>query len=387
MSRILPLFSLIAAAVLVAQSGQCAPAGAAQKKKPFESIEAIIASHGVTATTPGVGVCLIPAKGPPRTVIVGKADIEEKQDIKSNTVFELASCSKPFTATAILLLHDQGKLSIDDPVRKHIPELPNYQKGKTLTIRHLLHHTGGLPDYFDLDWPSPKGRKFIVNEDLVPEFAAQRAKHPAPFAPGDKYEYSNTGFALLSVIVARVSKQPFGEFMHEHLFVPLKMSHTFVLDRPGGWKLAKDPAPKAVAYEFDKKKQAWVASWGAPPRRHEENLVVGDGGVWTSLDDMQKWDKNVRERGLLKPETWAMALTPSVTADKKTNDYGLGWGLDLGDKNKLMGFGHGGSWSGFKTEYHLDLAKNRSVIVLSNRGGFDTDKFADQVFEWADRNP
>ncbi len=387
MFRRFALFGMlgIVTAVFVANCGPLPPANAAQKKKTkFESIEAIVASHGITQETPGLAFVVVEAKGPPRIGFYGKADVKEKAAFGTDTLCEIASCSKPFTAVAVLILHDQGKLDINDPVRKYLPELPNYYKDQSLKISHLLQHTGGLPDYLSFDDFEPKNGRFWTNEEYVPEFAKQRAKHPADFSPGQKYDYSNTGYMLLSVIVARFSKQSFGEFMHDQIFAPLKMKHTFILERPAARKLAKLPAPTAVGYTHQKK-DGWTESWGCPPRRVEKNMVIGDGGVWTNLDDMQKWDQAIRDRALLKQETWAKAHTPSQTRDGKTNDYGFGWDLEFDDKKKLTQFGHSGSWSGFRTYYWHNITKGRTVILLSNRGNFSSAQFYDQLEEFLDR--
>ena len=119
----------------------------------------------------------------------------------------------------------------------------------------------------------------------------------------------------------------------------------------------------------------WEPAWGVPPLRNETLLTVGDGGVWTNLEDMAKWDHAIRADKLLKPATMRLALMPSRTADRKTNPYGLGWGLYPDKSDGLTGFGHDGSWGGFRTSYYQHLASGRTTVILSNRGDFDPDAF------------
>ncbi len=216
-----------------------------------------------------------------------------------------------------------------------------------------------------------------MNEDLIPAFAAQRQKVGATFAPGAKYVYCNTNFYLLATIAARVAKQPFGKVLHQEILDPLKMTASFCYDHPGA--TVKQPVRgyvNALAYRPTKKKdQPWEVSWGSPPFRQETNLIVGDGGIWSSLDDLQKLDAALRSGTLLRKATLAAALTPSQTRDKKVNDYGLGFALSLGANGNVLGYWHNGRWQGFRTMYYRNLARGESYIILSNRDDFDVHRF------------
>jgi N-acyl-D-amino-acid deacylase len=348
-----------------------------------KGIDLLAAKHHVTAKTPGVAVAIIEADKEPVHKGYGLANLAQGTPITTYTTFELASLSKPITALLILILCDRGLMSIDDPVRKHIPELPAYYPKQALLVRDLMHHTSGLPEYFDLDWP-PNSHKYWVNDDLLGAFAAQRKKVPAKFAPEAKNEYCNTNFYLLAVIAARVAKEPFGKLLHKEILAPLKMSSSFSYDHPGATvKHPKHGFVNALAYRPAKKGPAWEISWGSPPFRNETNLIVGDGGTWSSLEDLEKLDAALRAGKLVKKATMDAALAPSKTKDGKTNDYGLGFGLSLGPKGKLLGYGHNGAWGGFHTIYHRDLVANRSFIILSNRDDFNVDDFLDQLKELA----
>lgn len=299
----------------------------------------------------------------------GLADLKSETPITPHTMFELASVSKAFTATAILILHERGVVSVDDDVRKHLPELPAY-RSKPMRIRDLLNHTSGLPDYMEFDDPVARHRTYWVNEDYTGEFARQQKEFPLEFTPGLKYEYSNSNYLLLATIIARVSKKSFGTFLRDEIFVPVGMKHTFVYESP---QSVPQPAPagclRAVGYQ-EGKKGSWKAGWGAPPARSERYLSAGDGGVWSNLEDMAAWDAAQRAGAMLQPATRAFAFTPTHTQDGKKNDYGCGWEVEF-KNGKMIGYGHDGSWDGFRTMYWRDLSTDRTTVLLGNRDDFD----------------
>jgi CubicO group peptidase (beta-lactamase class C family) len=367
------LLALVAFVAAVPSFGAGEPP-ADQKAK---AVEAAAAKFGVTAKTPGV-VVATRVKDDTRVFTRGLADLKGAVPITSDTVFELASLSKPFTAVAVLLLHDRGKLDVADAVRKYIPELPEGDPAQPVLISHLLHHTGGLADYLQFGGVQPGKGRCVTNEDLVPEFARQRHKFPARFSPGERFEYSNSGYMLLATVVARASGRPFDEFVRDNVFAPLKMDRSFVYERPDspGKHAARPPGTPAVGYRrnVQKGKAQWAEAWGCPPRREESVLAVGDGNLWSSAGDMLKWDRAVRERALLKSETWARALSPSKTRDGRTNAYGFGWVLGL-TEGRLVGFGHTGDWGGFRTLHWVHDDPDHSAVVLSNHGGFDPELF------------
>jgi len=343
-------------------------------EKLVAAIDKVIEKQGFHADEPGVAVLI---RQPGRFLFqkgYGLANLKSHKPITPQTVFELASVSKTFTATAVLILHDQGKLSIEDDVRKHIPELPEYHKTHPIRVRDLLQHTSGLPDYMGFEDVPARHKSYHVNDDYVRVFAPQKGKFPLDFPTGEEYEYNNTNFMLLAVVVERAGKRPFARFLHDEIFTPLGMKHSFVFDRPDVAAEAAADRVHAVGYEWRKKKQEWAPSWGLPPDRHEEMLTVGDGSVWTNLEDMARWDEAVRAQKLLKPATWKLALTPSKTRDGQTNGYGLGWGLYFNKGEEVYGYGHDGSWGGFETCYYRYLSADRTTVILSNRGTCDTDK-------------
>jgi CubicO group peptidase (beta-lactamase class C family) len=357
------------------------PSRASADTELEKGIDLLAAKHRVTTKTPGVAVAIIEPGKAPVYKAYGLANLAQGTPITSFTTFELASLSKPITALLILILCDRGLMSLNDPVRKHIPELPVYHPKQTVLVRDLLHHVSGLPEYFDLDWPPPPNkRKYWMNDDLVGAFAAQRQKVHEKFPPEAKNEYCNTNFYLLAVIAARVGKEPFGKLLRKEILAPLKMTASFSYDHPGATiKHPQHGFVNALAYRPAKKGPSWEVSWGSPPFRNETNLIVGDGGTWSSLEDMTKLDAALRAGKLLKKATMDAALSPSKTKDGKTNDYGLGFGLSIVNNVNLTGYGHNGAWGGFHTMYHRDLVTDRSYIILSNRDDFKVDDFLDQL--------
>ena len=366
---------LLCLGILFALPGPARPESPPPDAALAAVIDDLVRENGFTADKPGLAVVVYQPGRLHFQKGYGLANLDKQIPVTPRTLFELASVSKTFTATAVLILHDRGKLSVHDDVRQYLPELPEYRKDRPVRISDLLQHTSGLPDYMDFEDVPQRHKGYWVNEDYAGEFARQRRKFPLQFPPGEKYEYNNTNFMLLALIVERVSGVSFGTFLRDEVFGPAGMKDSFVYEGPDA--VPAHPAPgcvNAVGYEKGKKKGRWEAAWGAPPFRHEELLTVGDGAVWTNLEDMARWDAALRAGKLLKPETMRLALTPSKTRDGKTNDYGFGWGLYF-DHDKLIGYGHDGSWGGFRTSYYRSLAADRTTVLLSNRGDFDPDKF------------
>jgi len=341
--------------------------------KLVAKIDKLVEKQGMHADAPGVAVLI----HQPGKVLFqkgyGLANLKTQKPITPQTLFELASVSKTFTSTAVLILHDRGKLSIEDDVRKHLPELPVYDKAHPIRIRDLLQHTSGLPDYMDFENVSARHKTYTVNLDYLGLFARDKNESPLDFPTGQKYDYNNSNYMLLAIVVERAGKKPYGRFLHDEIFSPLAMAHSFLYDSPSAALAVVGNYNHAVGYKWRKGKKTWEPDWGVPPDRHPEMLTVGDGSVWTNLEDMLKWDEALRAKRLLKPETWKLALTRSKTRDGETNPYGLGWEPYCDDSGEIYGYGHDGSWGGFETSYYRYLTADRTTVLLSNRSTFDND--------------
>jgi CubicO group peptidase (beta-lactamase class C family) len=344
----------------------------------FEAeVDALVRQMGINATQPGVAVLVIHRGHPLLVKGYGLASLRNRAPITPWTRFELASVSKTFTSTAVLKLQERGLLSIDDDVRKYLPELPRYE-GRPLRISDMLHHISGLPVYFDLKNVPMRNKTYWVSEDYPVEFARQRQRFPLKFSIGQKYEYNNSNYMLMAVVIERAAKKPFGRFMHDEIFLPAGMPNTFVYSSPGSVPKNLCPCDNALGYQ--PKVNGWEESWGTAPARLEKNLEVGDGAVWSNLRDLANWDAAIRANKLVKGDTMKLAFSPSKTHDGKTNNYGFGWSLDIDRSGKLLSISHDGDWAGFKTSYYNSVVKNLSVVLLSNRGKkIDINKLSEMI--------
>jgi CubicO group peptidase (beta-lactamase class C family) len=297
----------------------------------------------------------------------GVTDLKSRHHIEANTNFRLASFTKQFTATCIVLLVRDGKLHYDDRLTSIFPEFPAY--GSSITIRNLLNHTSGLPDYEDIltnQYPNMPPEKIPQIHDAgVLKLLEQQTQ--GKFPPGTKWEYSNSGYSTLAMIVEKVSGKPFGEFLHERIFVPLKMNNTLAYEQ------GKNEVPHR-AYGHTKNDGGWDQTDQSPT-----SAVLGDGGIYSSVDDLTKWDRALREHTLVSEAEMQPALTPAQPAGGQSFNvsYGFGWFLDPYRGHKRMY--HDGETIGFRTTIQRFLNDNLSVIVLANRTDIDPEKLALKV--------
>ncbi len=290
----------------------------------------------------------------------GMANLELGDSIAPSTVFDIGSTSKQFSAFSILLLEQDGKLDIDDDVRKYVPELPNY--GPTITIRHLLHHTSGLRDYLGLFWLGGTHWKDVTtSQDALDAIVRQKALN---FEPGDEYLYSNSGFFLLSEIVKRVSGKTLPEFARERIFEPLGMRHTRYLDDP------QDIVPnRSTGYDFTPEGELEIDM--------SDFEQTGDGAVYTTIEDLFLWDRNFYEPRVGTAAILAQMQTPGTLQNGKSISYGLG--LVMRDFRGLKTVSHGGSWAGYRAELLRFPADELSVACLCNLGRTDPSELARRV--------
>jgi CubicO group peptidase (beta-lactamase class C family) len=291
----------------------------------------------------------------------GLANIEENVAITPQSVFDIGSTSKQFTAASILLLEKQGKLSINDDVRKHIPELPSY--GQKVTILHLLNHTSGLRDYLILmELVGINTDSVTTDADALALITRQKALN---FAPGSDWLYSNTGFFLLSIIVQRASGKTLREFAVENIFAPLEMTHTQYRDSH-----AALIANRALAYDEQENKSGYTLNVSYFEQ-------TGDGAVHTSVEDLLKWDEN-----FYSPRVGGKDFLREIHEHGKLNsgrvlDYAKG--LFLQDYRGLPTVSHGGAWGGYRAELLRFPDQHFSVACLCNVGNADPSRRARQV--------
>ncbi len=302
----------------------------------------------------------------------GVTDLRTLHKIDAHTNFRLASFTKQFTAACIMLLARDGKLHYDDRLNDFFPEFPSY--GRSITVRNLLNHTSGLPDYEDLlmqQYPGTPSERVpqILDAGVLKLLEAQTiGKFPA----GSKWEYSNSGYAALAMIVEKVSGKPFGQFLQERIFTPLGMKHTLAFEK------GKNEVPHR-AYGYTKQDDGFHETDQSPT-----SAVLGDGGIYSSLDDLAKWDRALRDHTLLSEAEMQPALTavrpadgPAKTPEGQTLSYGFGWFLDPHAGHKRMS--HDGSTVGFRTTIQRFPDDNLTIIVLANRADADPQALAVKV--------
>ncbi|MBL7827825.1 MAG: serine hydrolase [Saprospiraceae bacterium] len=289
----------------------------------------------------------------------GYADEAKKRKLDENSIFELASVSKQFTAMAIVILKEKGKLGFDDKLSKHIPELAAYEN---ITLRQMLNHTSGLPDYvFNLDSLFDKS-KISTNHDLVNIF--QKHKPALLFKPGTKWAYSNTGYDLLAVVVERASGMLFGDFLRKAIFKPLKMNNTFVYSR----RLApKQLDNYAYGYTYSEQSKKYVL----PDEEEYSRFVVwldgiaGAGGISSTVMDLLKWDRALYKHKLVSAESMKSVFSDPGVSKAISERYGFGWFLEsFADLGKIVN--HSGGWPGYRTFIDRHIDKDKTIIVLLN---------------------
>jgi CubicO group peptidase (beta-lactamase class C family) len=279
----------------------------------------------------------------------GMADLERGVPVTADTVFESGSVAKQFTAMAILLLAQQGKISLDDPMRKYLPELPNY--GASLTIRHVLSHLSGLREWRLVATFSgtPEGTYVLDNQDLLRIASRQRALN---FDPGTAYSYTNTGFNISTILIERAlgNAKTFQDFTREAIFEPLKMTHTRWRD-----DFRAVVPNRALAYDF--KPAGWIQSTPV------EN-IIGAGGMLSTVGDWLLWNENFTHAKVGGPEIVKLQQTPAVLSSGKTIAYAAG--LTVGTFDGFREVSHGGSTGGYRTWIGRYPDKGVSVAVMCN---------------------
>jgi len=275
----------------------------------------------------------------------GVADIEAKTPCTPETNFRLASVSKQFTATAILLLVDRGQLKLDDLLTKFFPGFPKY--GEKITVKQLLTHTSGLPGYEDL---IPNGTTLQLDDYDVLHLLMD-TKEPK-FAAGSKFEYSNSGYTLLGLIVEQVAQKPFHDFIKSEIFQPLGMEESVVYQRG-----LNEISHRAFGHE--QKDGEWSLA-----DQSLSSAVRGDGGVYTSLHGYRKWLAGIDEQKLLKKDTYEAMFSPQVKTDRNGMHYGYGWFID--EYRGEARIHHNGETRGFREVAQRFPERHAALLVQLN---------------------
>lgn len=298
--------------------------------------------HAYDGTVPGAAILVLRDGAPAVRRGYGLADLEQGAPVTPATNFRLASVTKQFTSAAILLLVEDGLLGLDDTARNWLPLLP--PASDTVTLRHLLTHTSGLIDYEDVVPASMTAQLRDANVlDLLQD---QDRVH---FPPGTAWRYSNGGYALLALIVERASGRSFAEFLRDRIFRPLGMTET-VAHQEG----VSTVAHRAFGYSLEG--GAWVRTDQNPT-----SAVLGDGGIYSSIDDLAKWNAALDDDRLLGAESRRLMFAPATPTDEAAVEYGLGWRI-TGDSQW-----HSGETVGFRNVIVRLPGRRTTVVILTNR--------------------
>ncbi len=301
----------------------------------------------------------------------GYSNYDKKELLNDSSIFELASCSKQFTAMAIMILVKEGKINYSDNIKKYLPDLP-YQN---ITVENLLTHTSGLPDYMELMEKYWKKNKFATNYDIIDLFKKYKPK--VHFTPNEKFEYSNTGYAILSIIIEKASGVTYSEFLKENIFTQLGMKDTWVYNtrRCKGEKISN----YAYGYVFSDNLKKYVLPDSLPDYNFVMYMdaITGDGAVNTTTIDLTKWYKAIKGNELLPKKTMELAYSKHKLQNNTESNYGYGLFTDGGGKYERVIY-HGGAWPGYSTSTLLFLDKDITIIVLSNNE-YDVYKLTDQI--------
>jgi len=316
-------------------------AGAAPLAPPDAGIDGLMQRYD--GRVPGAAVLVLKDGQPVFRRGYGLAVVEDGTPVSPATNFRLASVSKQFTAAAILLLAEDGRLSIDDPLKKWLPGLPAV--ADAMTLRQLLSHTSGLLDYEDL--MDPADTRQVHDIDVLHLLQKENRTY---FAPGSSYRYSNSGYALLALVVGKASGSDFASFLRQRIFLPLGMTATFAHQD------GVDEVPDR-AYGYSQIDGHWQRT-----DQSTTSAVLGDGGIYSSIDDLAKWDAALYDERLLRRASLQQAFSAATaTPEPDVPHYGFGWRIN-GDA-----LWHSGESIGFRNVIVRYPKQKLTVVVLSNR--------------------
>lgn len=340
-------------------------ASAQQSAWARDSAVDAIMQRAIKADEPGAAVVVIRNGQVVHGAAYGLADVERRRPNRTGSAFHMASMGKQFTALALLMLRDEGKLSLDDPIGKHFPELDRF--GPALTIREILHHTSGIPDYYD----DTSGYRRLLelspepdNTDIVRLLGEWGVAKPAH----TEFAYSNAGYDLLGSLVEKLSGMSLDAFLQQRVFRPAGMTASFSL--PNASRFADSTRSRG----YDRVRGRWIANDMDPFDR-----LVGSGSVYSSVEDLYRYDQALYGDGLVKQSELQEMYESVRLNDGTVVPYGFGWRRD--EKDGVSYLHHGGSWEGYLS-HMIRLPERRfSVFVLANRTDISPEGLAMKIFE------
>lgn len=307
---------------------------------PAESVDALMRNYA--GDVPGASVLVARDGMPVLERSYGLANLEQAAPADSITNYRLASVTKQFTAAAIMLLVEDGRVGLDDSIRQWLPSLPSV--ADAVTLRHLLVHGSGLIDYEDVMPQDFVGQ--LHDADVLKILETQQHTY---FTPGTAYRYSNSGYALLALVVEKASNLTFPQFLQKRIFKPLGMTGTLAF-------VEGDVAIVHRAFGYSATGEGWERSDQSPT-----SAVLGDGGVYSSIHDLAKWDAALYDSRLLSDRFRALMFSPQVATDDPNVRYGFGWRIS-GDS-----VWHSGETTGFRNVIVRFPKQRLTVVILSNR--------------------
>ena len=314
-----------------------------RQQTALDSVDRYLRAELARQRIPGMSVAILRNDSVVLARGYGFANLEHRVPATDSTVYQSASLGKQFTAAAIVTLAREGRLRLDDPIRRYFPEGP--PAWRHVTVRHLLTHTSGIPDYTDstVDY-----RRDYTEDELV----AMAARLPVEFPAGENWSYSNTGYALLGFLVRRVTGRFYGDWLRERIFEPLDMRSARVISE------SEIVPNRAAGYELvqgEIRNQEWVS-----PTLN----TTADGSLYLSVRDLARWTVGLDQRRVLDSAGLAASWTPVRLRSGATYPYGFGWMLD--HQRGRLRTGHTGSWQGFRTSIQRYPESDLTVIVLAN---------------------
>jgi len=322
-------------------------------------VDALFAEY-TGANVPGASVAIVQDGKVRLAKAYGLADIEARIPCATNTNFRLASVTKQFTAMAVMLLAQRKRLSLDESLPAFFREFPEY--GKAITVHHLLNHTSGLVDYEDI---IPQGTTIpVLDRDVLRLLLKQDKGY---FAPGAKFRYSNSAYALLAQIIEVRSGAPYAQFLKANIFQSLGMSNTLAYEQG----ISAVPN-RAYGYSLD----------GTNFVRSDQSLtssVLGDGGIYSSVSDLAKWDQALYANTLASQKTLDLIFSPGPATEHPNTAYGFGW--YLGSYRGIKEIWHSGNTRGFSTRIARYPEKRFTVIILANRSEAKLETLPHQIFD------
>lgn len=272
--------------------------------------------------------------------VLGYSDFKTKQPLNDNTVFYIASLAKPFTALAIMQLKEKEKLTYDDPISLYITSLPAF--AQKITVRQLLNHTSGIPDYEK----EISAVKNLTNAQVMQWLAT---KNKLNFSPGDKFEYSNTGYIILATIIEKISGKSYADFCKDAFFKPLNLKRTIVYDTT-----KPTITNRAIGYNKNKELDDYSI------------LTTGDGSIFSTTRDLFVWEEALYGQKLLSTKEMENAYKTTTLNDGSVSNYGFGWNIEEKDGHKIVS--HTGGLNGYRACIWRNLHDKTVIIVLTNQG-------------------